>query len=301
MDRPMVSESAHARARAVLLVATAAPAGVLLRVAISERFRADGGASETGAVSQALAPNVIGAILLGVLDTVSPYTPTCLRIGLSSGFCASLTTFAAVIFHSTLLFINGNVGRGLTSLLISILLPPVTYAISCDIASLFLPNNVDEARWRMRQWVATILCTLGCGLVISLLVVCTVLFPSVLSRAVLLSPFGALLRYLLSIKLNNNSDDSWYRALPLGTLIANLLACLVDASLAALRYRNVRAAGWLLAARIGFASSLSTVSAFAAELVHLPKASRLFYATISITVGIVIVVIIYGSVVWASN
>ena len=81
-------------------------------------------------------------------------------------------------------------------------------------------------------------------------------FPACL--AALVSPLGVLLRWQLSFQ---NPRHAW---LPLGTLAANLLACLFDAVVQKITARSphARLGAAMLA---GFGGGLSTVSTVAAE------------------------------------
>eukprot|EP00171_Calliarthron_tuberculosum_P018305 IDg18305t1 len=132
----MLSEVAHARARAILLVAALAPPAVLLRFVITDSF--DGGrvASSNSALPPSLASNFLGTALLGALSAFGSVLPNALNAGLASGFCASLTTFGSAMFHAARLFVIGLPERGFTSLMLTLFSAPSIYVTVRDAASL---------------------------------------------------------------------------------------------------------------------------------------------------------------------
>ena len=86
--------------------------------------------------------------------------------------------------------------------------------------------------------------------------------------ALLFAPFGCILRWLLS-KLNTRSDKHILPWFPLGTYLANMIACIVDLIIGGItdRYTLGYWPGVILPAiRVGYAGSLSTVSTFIAEV-----------------------------------
>lgn len=112
-----------------------------------------------------------------------------------------------------------------------------------------------------------------------------------------LSPVGVILRWQLSVRLNKR-----HRFLPLGTLVANLLASAVAAAIAGALLRRADsywANVWVAAVAIGFSGSLSTMSAFVAEL-HQARRLRYayMYASVSLFVSVSLGVIVYGPQRW---
>ena len=90
----------------------------------------------------------------------------------------------------------------------------------------------------------------------------------------LIAPTGSICRYYLS-RLNGIIKARRWEWVPLGTLLANLIACVVSALAVALNIsdnRNEIGHLWLSAIKGGFAGCLSTVSTFAAEVVGLARA-----------------------------
>ena len=123
--------------------------------------------------------------------------------------------------------------------------------------------------------------------------------PSVTYRTMwyagLCAPFGALLRWRLSglngkLTTYNAMDLSWF---PLGTLLANLLACVISIAAVAIDLRLSDLGGfWLTgtvrAVKVGFAGSLSTVSTFVSEIVSNMKKPNQYrgYKYILISLGL---------------
>ncbi|KAL3939113.1 MAG: hypothetical protein SGARI_001490, partial [Bacillariaceae sp.] len=91
----------------------------------------------------------------------------------------------------------------------------------------------------------------------------------------LLSPLGSLVRYYLS-RLNGSIKRRRWEWLPVGTLLANMIAVVVSALMEGLMHTldtdSILTISFLEAIKVGFAGSLSTVSTFAAESVGLLRA-----------------------------
>lgn len=205
------------------------------------------------------------------------------------------------MFESAQLFVKATPGRAFTSLVLTLFTPPPVYSVTQDLGNMFrvpsAPSDSGSGRFaRTRQWIYTGVCAVIFAIV---LLLCLAL---VLARGgspwigALISPPGALLRYSLSLALNRDS-------FPHGTLLANVLACFLDATLQALIYRkagNPNTQLWFGELFSGLGGALGTVSAFAAELITLSSRSRLIYGFISIFVAQVIFLVIYGTAVWTS-
>ncbi|KAK9831415.1 hypothetical protein WJX81_002965 [Elliptochloris bilobata] len=124
--------------------------------------------------------------------------------------------------------------------------------------------------------------------------------------AMLLGPFGCMLRWLLS-RLNYRLPGSW-RWLPAGTLAANMLGCLTDFIVGVIAVRVGVLGYWPLvvmyAVRTGFAGALSTVSTYVAEthaqLKLVPESLHGYeYSFGSLLAGLLLGVVVYGPAVWA--
>ena len=90
---------------------------------------------------------------------------------------------------------------------------------------------------------------------------------------------GAVLRWLLGLSLN-----SLFPAIPLGTLIANLIGgYLIGVAVALFAAYPVLAPEWRLLVITGFLGGLTTFSTFSAEVVSLLQEGRMFWAGLAIS------------------
>jgi Integral membrane protein possibly involved in chromosome condensation len=102
------------------------------------------------------------------------------------------------------------------------------------------------------------------------------------------APVGALLRWKFSKWNGKWNRFSWF---PLGTLVANLLACIVSAIMIGMEYRlngsnNFWSLGTIRAIKVGFAGSLSTVSTFINEFADLLSSESPIHAYLYVIVSI---------------
>jgi fluoride ion exporter CrcB/FEX len=102
------------------------------------------------------------------------------------------------------------------------------------------------------------------------------------------APAGAFLRWNF-VKWNGK----WHRFtwFPLGTFVANVLACILSASMVGMEYRlngsgQFWALGTVRAIKIGFAGSLSTVSTFINEFADLLSSESPIHAYMYVLVSI---------------
>jgi fluoride exporter len=123
--------------------------------------------------------------------------------------------------------------------------------------------------------------------------------------SLLLAPFGCTLRWLLA-RLNYKLKGKWAWA-PLGTFLANMLGTAISTALSIIGVK-VELTSWessVLAAGIsGFCGALSTVSTFVTEIVQyvdvFPESGQAYtYAVGTVVSGVVLVIALYGWVVWS--
>lgn len=121
----------------------------------------------------------------------------------------------------------------------------------------------------------------------------------------LLAPFGALLRWTLSSW--NGTLSQRFPWMPWGTLAANLIGSVISALFLALQMRYLdKSDVWTVALisgiRVGFAGSLSTVSTFVKELVHLAnhfplQAKAYYYGSASVMFAMLLSLLAYSPIV----
>lgn len=120
------------------------------------------------------------------------------------------------------------------------------------------------------------------------------------TAAILFGFPGALIRYFLSIILNQRSE-----ALPLGTLSANTLGTALLAAFHVLQSKNnplsPNACSILQGLDDGFCGCLTTVSTFAAEIREFPARKAVRYAIVSWVLGQVMMVLIFGISLWTGH
>ena len=117
----------------------------------------------------------------------------------------------------------------------------------------------------------------------------------------LIAPTGSICRYYLS-RLNGIIKVRQWEWVPLGTLLANLIACAVSALAVALNVSDDRGELghlWLSAIKGGFAGSLSTVSTFAAEVVGLARSFPRYAWAYYYSIGSLLFACILGIVAYA--
>jgi len=128
--------------------------------------------------------------------------------------------------------------------------------------------------------------------------------------SVLLSPPGTLLRWNLS-KFNGkwfqNSRRHLWRYIPFGTLLANVIGCIISIACAAVVTKlngygssmtaTASAELWLGGVKSGFAGNLSTVSSFVKEIVILSEKNEVgaahLYATGSVVICCLVGLLVY--------
>ena len=152
----------------------------------------------------------------------------------------------------------------------------------------------------VRRWVPVIFVMVAFSLFVVSDVLWNIPFYRILWISTLFTPFGAILRWRLSLL------NPYRKSFPMGTLIANVLGSVVAILAVAIDTRYLRSealsAELLAALKIGFAGSLSTVSTFVKEVVDIIEryqydAKGYKYAAISLVTCCAAGVVVYSPIV----
>ncbi|KAN0131423.1 CrcB-like domain containing protein [Lactarius tabidus] len=284
--------------------------GVLARLGLEGLATYDGRSIFPLAYPQALGCLVMG-ICLPLKDPISSYYSP-LYTAITTGFCGSLTTFSGWqldVFNS---WINeGQFHRdGLRDVVDAF--TKIFFTLSISLASLYFGVHIGTAllpyfsktRTSLpRPWIVNVLNALSIMVYLATFPTYFTLsasFRHQATAALLFSFPGTFTRYVVSISLNPRSAS-----LPVGTLVVNE----VGTSLLGLFHIlqglpspvSPNACSILQGLGDGYCGCLTTVSTFAAEMRGLTAGKRWLYGTISILAGQILLVVIYGSAIWAGN
>ena len=308
--------------------------GTLARMALVELFRcystavpgAGGCRSlDEGALFLVLAPNMCGCFIAGLLSTpaaagvasderyglhaLAALPPshrlqalTRVHIGLRTGLCGALTTWASWNQEMTARAVQGDWSRALLGMLFGVQLSLASLAVGQHVAAGLWHEYVHPRHhaatydgaaepgglttlagepppppalshppaaqlWGGDVAAATMLCAAVAGCVAGLVQSSNTTAREV-CLAALCGPFGVVVRWQLARWNGALRAAPW---LPLGTLAANVAACVFDAALAAgyVRTRLARGAVWggvlNAALQAGIGGGLSTVSTAVVE------------------------------------
>lgn len=236
-----------------------------------------------------------------------------LYLGLTSGFCGSLTTFSAWALETYQAASNvdaapRNVGynvlAAVAQLLLTLAVALAAFRIGNHAGILFaqLPPRQLLRFPVLRPRSDKVLLVSAVGWM-AFAQLGGVLTGSIVLRpwrgrgslALLLTPMGALLRWQLGSRLNARMDS-----FPLGTFSANMLACAVEAA-AYMLQRHVHdgdACAVLQAVQDGFCGSLSTLSTFVLELCTLKLIHAYQYGAVSFVTAVAICTLVAGTDFW---
>jgi CrcB protein len=113
------SPSLRREARDLLLVATGAVPGALLRWQLEDLGKGLVG-GHAGLIESDLVANLLGTFLIGVIAALPPPRPRLMLLG-GIGFCGSLTTFSSWMLQISLALRRGRPDEALAVVLISLL------------------------------------------------------------------------------------------------------------------------------------------------------------------------------------
>ncbi|KAI0053010.1 hypothetical protein FA95DRAFT_1509401 [Auriscalpium vulgare] len=299
----------HPMSPAVLaLLMPASVFGVLARLGVVALVNYDGRSIFPLAYAQGIGCLIMGTALR-LKDPIGGfYGP--LYTALTTGFCGSMTTFGGWqldIFNS---WINeGQFHRdwlrdvidGCTKIFFTLAISLASLSFGVHIGTLIAPYiPVLRPPTPIIRHSITVLSILTYFATYPAYFRMSPSFRHQATAALLFSFPGTLTRYLLSIQLNPR-----YKLMPVGTFTANSLGTALLAMCHVLQGLpnpvSDNACAVLQGLADGYCGCLTTVSTFAAEVSALTVGKRWFYATLSIAVGQLLMLVILGPSFWAGG
>ena len=253
---------------------------------------------EGGSLFIDLPANIFGCFLIGLLGAVdkrrsAENSDQESHTAFTVGFCGSLTSFAGWTLQMTRMMygaeaaLGSQVPQALFGFLIGVAAAVWAYNFGVDCAaspSISFLESLHARTLVIAAFAVTIIVGFLLGELLSDLV-----FYRFMYFSCLFAPAGALLRWSLSI-LNKRSSGSlgW---LPWGTLVANVLATAIASCLSAVLTRvtgdqESLSYSLVLAAQVGFAGALSTVSTYVYESAQLDRNKSFLYILLTILLSV---------------
>ncbi|XP_078493749.1 uncharacterized protein LOC100183087 [Ciona intestinalis] len=262
--------------------------GCFVRIGIDLIFSAELAhiESSTQIIVQSYFSNISGCFLLGFIHGLH-LKPGPLVTGLTTGLCGCLTTYSKWNQQISLLLVGmvTTTSQSQLSAICVIMIGMLTYSCSYitgeDFSRLVVSRNVIKCQLSKR---ASTIC--HCCITISLVIIITVLLALIfiyqstshviltLCLSGLLAPLGASMRYVISMvtpKFDFKRKVVVLNRVPTGTLLANVLGSIAIAVcyVIKLHTRNTTTMVYLDGIQTGFLASLTTVSSFIGEVIHL--------------------------------
>lgn len=245
-----------------------------------------------------------------------------LYIGLTTGFCGSLTSFSTFIRDVFLALSNDMLSPDLHGLtpghrnsgysvmaLLAVIIETVglslgAYTVGLHLGAALEPHMPTIDSLILRRYIDRPFIFVGWALWLGALFMAV--FPphdswrGTALFAIVFAPLGCLTRYYLSRILNPKSPT-----FPLGTFVANVFGTVILGM--AWDIAHTTSTGGVLGCQLlqgvedGFCGCLTTVSTWVSELSTLRRKSAYIYGTASVVVSTALMIIIMGSLRWTQG
>ncbi|EGG06335.1 uncharacterized protein MELLADRAFT_36249 [Melampsora larici-populina 98AG31] len=286
------------------------------------------GEYEGKSVFSVLLVQVVGCLVMGVglrlKDTLDRIHPL-LYLGLTTGYCGSVTTFSTWMIQVFQAFSNSSGPHrsrfhsfldGVNQTYITVAMSIISIQCGIQLGNLIEPSirsffegpssssssSPDRVASYFIRWTTLLIGPVAW--------ICTVFiffygphwWRGPVSYSLLIAPIGTLTRFHLS-KLNS-LPISTRNGFPIGTFLANLIATALLAVFTLLQLlpqasRNAELCGSLQGLKDGFCGCLSTISTFTVELRKIkPTREAIRYGIISWMAGQLVCVLLLGIYIW---
>lgn len=306
--------------------------GVLIRYGLEVLFADVLSITREGTIIyRDLPANVVGSFFMGwvgiVLKKDILFFSEPLAIGLSTGLMGSITTYAAWNQKMVALLTTGNIVAAFSGLVLGMAIAQLSLLAGIDSAKGLkwaigklqqhgVKNEVkgirrlspDNNRRRMVSFMVfafTTVCLWGAALAL-LIKGGSPQKVRILWLACIVAPPGVWSRWHLA-RFNGKGLGGRLKWLPVGTLLANLLAATLEAVLSFLQFVVTDDSAPLLIGglQLGFLGCLSTVSTFVAEVytMHVgPMKSKAYvYTFTTLVLGLVLGIMLYSCPAWTKG
>ncbi|KAG0126589.1 CrcB-like protein-domain-containing protein [Tuber indicum] len=252
-------------------------------------------------------PQFAGSLIMGffledkTLFPASTKSTTSLYLGLTTGYCGSVTTFSSFIIGAfeqlaiaAPIHPSRRIGDNIAAMLAYVI---GTIAISLgglQVGTHLAVFSKGFSRELHFRWMDALAAPIGFGLWVAPVIMAVFIrrWRGDVLFACVFSPPGAIMRFWAS-RLGNPMR----KAFPLGTFMVNMLGTAVLAGLLAGRYAHFggNTCDVLRGLGDGFCGCLTTVSTFVVEVRGLGISHGYVYAGASIVVGLCLTILILGS------
>ncbi|KAH9545831.1 hypothetical protein CY35_12G067800 [Sphagnum magellanicum] len=241
-----------------------------------------------------LPANMVGSFFMGWVGVVFKKDiatfSELLAIGLSTGLMGSITTYAGWNQQMVVIITNGYWLRALFGLLLGLEIAQMSLVLGIDSAKLLnwsiahiqqgrANRGLDTIQWvspdnlQRRKFGLVFFLCVSSSLWVSAIVLTIIDTTSIVRRhlwlACVVAPPGVWARWLLA-RLNGQGIGSkhYFKWIPLGTLLTNMIACTLEAILTVIQIavQQTDAALLVQGLQLGLLGCMSTVSTFVAEL-----------------------------------